>query len=493
MSFAVAGVVGLVLYLMSVALLAEVARRARRGRSPADHFLAGRGLGTFVLFLTMYATAYSGNSLLGYPGEAYRRGFSWIMATGFMLAIIVIFHLLVPRLRPLASAHGFVSPGDWIRHRFGGEPGSRALLIGVGALMSVALLNFLLAQLIAMGHVTAQITGGMVPYGAGVAGLAAAILVYETIGGMRAVAWTDALQGVLMLVGLGILLGWLLGEAGGIEGVTLRIAAARPEAVAVPGARECAYWASSTILMGVASVVYPQAIQRIFAAGSAAALRRSLAMMSFMPLATTAVVTFVGLATIPLFAELGRVEADTVMPRLLEEWGRSGTGPTVLAVLVFLGALAAIMSTADSVLLSLGSVIAGDILGRSGTDERTTVIGKRAATVLMAALVIVALEPRITLWRLIELKMDVLIQCAPAFLVAIHWSGMRARPAVTGIAVGTAIAAIGVIAGYDLVLGFHIGVAGMFVNVAIAVGGSLFARGAEAVPAAARSAAGRRG
>ena len=50
-----------------------------------------------MLFLTLYATAYSGNSLLGYPGEAYRRGFSWIMATGFMLSIIVVFHALVPR------------------------------------------------------------------------------------------------------------------------------------------------------------------------------------------------------------------------------------------------------------------------------------------------------------------------------------------------------------------------------------------------------------
>ena len=45
-----------------------------------------RAAAFFVLLLTLYATAYSGNSLLGYPGEAYRRGFSWIMATGFSAA-----------------------------------------------------------------------------------------------------------------------------------------------------------------------------------------------------------------------------------------------------------------------------------------------------------------------------------------------------------------------------------------------------------------------
>ena len=127
MSFGMLGMAGLGIYLGILVVVAVLARRARRDLSPADHFLAGRDLGVFVLFLTLYATAYSGNSLLGYPGEAYRRGFSWIMATGFMMSIIVVFHALVPKLRPLAVTHGFVTPGDWLRHRFGGEPGGTAL------------------------------------------------------------------------------------------------------------------------------------------------------------------------------------------------------------------------------------------------------------------------------------------------------------------------------------------------------------------------------
>ena len=45
--------------------------------------------------------------------------------------------------------------------------------------------------------------------------LAAVILLYETLGGMRAVAWTDAAQGVLMLIGLAALAAWLLGETRG--------------------------------------------------------------------------------------------------------------------------------------------------------------------------------------------------------------------------------------------------------------------------------------
>ncbi len=479
MTLASLGLLALGLYLLGLIGIAEVARRARRDLSPADHFLAGRELGVFVLFLTLYATAYSGNSLLGYPGEAYRRGFSWIMATGFMMSIIVVFHLLVPLLRPLSVMHGFVTPGDYIRLRFGGERGAGALRFGVAVLMSVALANFLLAQLMAMGHVTFQVTDGRIPYEAGVVGLAAMILFYEVRGGMRAVAWTDAAQGVLMLAGLLALLVWLLGTAGGLENVTRQILQVRPEVARVPDARECANWASTIVLLGLASVVYPQAIQRIYAARTGAVLKRSLALMTFMPLSTTAVVTMIWLAAIPLFSELGSIEADTVMPRLLELWAAAGPIYRVEGVLVFIGALAAIMSTADSVLLSLGSVVAEDLLGRSRTDPATTRLGKGLSIGITIGMVGVALFPRFTLWRLIELKMELLIQCVPAFLVAINWRGLRAAPALWGLLAGSALAVGGMLSGVTRLGGVHIGVLGLGLNLAIALTLSLAQRRAS--------------
>ncbi len=277
---------------------------------------------------------------------------------------------------------GFVTPGDWVRWRFGGDPWGRALGIAVGVLMAIALGNFLVAQLVAMGHVTREVTGGIVPYEVGVIVLAGMILFYETLGGMRAVAWTDAAQGVLMLAGLTTLLLWLLGEAGGLAETTREIAALRPEIVRVPDSAERANWFSSVVLLGLASVVYPQAIQRIYAAKSGGSLKRALALMSFMPLTTTLVVTMIGWAAIPRLQGLGGVEADAVMPRLLGEWAAAGPGAAALAILVFLGALAAIMSTADSVLLSLGSVVAGDLMERPSQDEATTGTGKRAAAIL---------------------------------------------------------------------------------------------------------------
>jgi Na+/proline symporter len=468
------GMWGLAFYLLGLIVLAFVARRARDSDSPADHFLAGRGLGVFVLFLTLYATAYSGNSLLGYPGEAYRRGFSWIMATGFMLSIIVAFHALVPKLRPIAVRHHFVTPGDWVRYRFRGEPGCRVLLFCVSSLMTIALANFLFAQLKAMGELSTEVTGGVISYEMGIALLAGMILFYETLGGMRAVAWTDAAQGILMMLGLSALAAWLLGEARGLEAMSQQILAVRPEIGRVPDTAERMNWLSSIVLLGLASVVYPQAIQRIYAARDGRALKRSFALMSFMPLATTLVVTLIGLAAIPRFVDLGEVAADRVMPLLLGQWASAGPVQAGAAVMVFLGALAAIMSTADSCLLSLGSSLAEDLFGRSRDAASTTAFAKRAAGAVMIGMAVVAMVARdVTLWGLIELKMELLIQCVPAFLVAIRWRGFRATPAWIGLVVGSAIAIVGAIVGVKRIEGLHVGIIGLVCNLAIAYLGSL--------------------
>ncbi len=469
MSFGDLGALCLAVYLVALIGLAEVARRARRDHSPDDHFLASRGLGFFVLLMTLYATTYSGNSLLGYPGEGYRRGYAWIISTGMMMSIMVTFQILVPKLRPLATREGFVTPGDFLRHRFAGEPLGRALEVAVAALMILALGNFLLAQLVAMGHVTGEVTGGLVPYWVAVVGLAAFILVYETLGGMRAVAWTDTAQGLLMLVGLGLLLHWVAIDGAGLAGLAREVARVRPEAVAVPDWPERWNWISTVVLLGFGGLMYPQAIQRIFAARSGGELKRALALMGFMPLTTTFVVMLIGIAAIPRFAGLGTVEADTVMPRLLSEWAATSSINAVFAVAVFIGALAAIMSTADSVLLSLGSVIACDLLGRDRHDPATTRTGKRAAALVMLIALGFALMPKLSLWRLIELKMEILIQCAPAFLVAIHWKRFSARAALCGLVVGTTVAVGAALGGFKRIEGFHIGVIGAFANLLVAL------------------------
>ncbi|MFQ5457687.1 MAG: sodium:solute symporter [Myxococcota bacterium] len=465
------GLVALVLYLGVLVVLTLIARRARM-KTPSEFYLGGRALPLFVLFFTLYATTYSGNSLIGYPGEAYRRGFAWVMSTGFMMAIMVVFLILAPRLRRASVEHQLVTPGDYLRVRYR----SGALVILIGVVQVVALTNYLLAQLIAMGHVAAGLTGDKIPYAYGVVGLALVILAYETLGGLRAVAFTDALQGILLLVGLSVMLLWLAGRSGGMEGVTAWVLANEPARAVVPSAAECRNWASSLLLLGIGSVVYPQTIQRIYAAKTTKTLYQSLALMAWMPLVTVFVVTLVGIAALPILSGLGEIGADEVLPRVIRAWSAHGGIAVILATLVFIGALAAIMSTADSVLLSLGSIISEDVLGGDRHDPATTRRGKWVGAVLLLVMVGVALYPRITLWHLIELKMEILMQCAPAFLLGVHWRRLRAGPVLLGVVAGCAVALWGMASGTARFAGVHMGVIGLGLNFAIVTAGGLAGR-----------------
>jgi Na+/proline symporter len=92
---------------------------------------------------------------------------------------------------------------------------------------------------------------------------------------------------------------------------------------------------------------------------------------------------------------------------------------------------------------------------------------------MLVATIPFALWRDLTLWRLIELKMELLIQCVPAFLIALHWSRLRAGPVFAGIVVGTVFSAGLSLSGVTRLEGVHVGVVGCALNAVVAILGSL--------------------
>ena len=225
--------------------LGLLARRAQGQGSLSQFYLAGRDLGPLVLLLTLYATQYSGNSLIGFPGEAHRLGFFWVLSVGFMTAIVVVYLLFAPQLYRASRRHGFVTPGDWIDHRFA----SPLLSLLANLLLLVVVTNFLLAQLMAMGHIVGTLSGGALPFWAGVVGLGLVILLYETVGGLRAVAWTDCIQAGLLLVGLAGMLLAVLPSGEGLAEASAWVIANQPAKAAVPDAGKLQAWLSTLLLV----------------------------------------------------------------------------------------------------------------------------------------------------------------------------------------------------------------------------------------------------
>jgi len=280
----------------------------------------------------------------------------------------------------------------------------------------------------------------------GVLLLALVMLVYESLGGMRSVAWTDVVQGSLLVAGCAAILWGLLAGHQGLEGATASVAQHAPERIAPPDVADLRVWASNLVLLGLGVAIYPHAIQRLFAAKELRSLRRSLALMAFMPLLTTLLAVLVGYIGLGLFPDLDALESDRITIYVLGSLAVESTVTYWLVVLVLAGVVAAIMSTADSALLSMGSMLTKDLylvyVDRGASPKKLLLIGKSLSWAIMALLILMAwisLETESSLWLLIKLKLEFMVQLAPVLILGVHLRGLTARGALGGMVAGTAV------------------------------------------------------
>ena len=469
-------------YLCSLILIGWVGYNARREDTLQDFYLAGRGFGLVVLVLTLYATQYSGNSVFGVAGATYRLGFGWLISVHYMLAIIVFYLAFAPKLQPLARRRGYVTPVDFLHDRFA----SRALSTVASLVMIVALSNYLLAQLMTMGRALQGLAGdyGDGAYDYGVVALALIMLIYGTLGGIRAIAWTDVIQGGVLMLGFFVLLALLVGRFGPLSAATEQILATQDvQKVARISPAMMREWLSYILVLGMGAALYPQAIQRIYASDSRRTLHRSLAVMAFFPFITALIAVIAGIYALAYVPGLEGAAADQVLARLLRMIQADSAFGYAFVVLIFSAILAALMSTADSAMLSISSMFTKDIyavhIRPEATEPDLTRVSKRCSWVFVSALagLAIVLRNQASLIGLLDRKFDLLVQLAPAFMLGIHWGGLRAGPTLLGLAAGLAVSLVLAFGPFEFVIrgklwGFHPGLYGLAVNLAIALAGS---------------------
>ena len=280
----------------------------------------------------------------------------------------------------------------------------------------------------------------------GVLLLALVMLIYESLGGMRSVAWTDVVQGFFLLIGCAAILYVLVTADGGLSKAAESVRATAPEKLAPPDAQGLRTWISNLVLLGLGVAIYPHAVQRIFAAKGLRPLKRSMALMALMPLLTTLLAFLIGYIALSRFPGLDAVQSDRVTVYVLSSMVGESVWMYWIVVFVFAAVVAAIMSTADSALLSMGSMLTKDIykcyLKRDAKPREMLVVGKTLSWLVMALLIVMAwvsLETESSLWLLIKLKLEFMVQLAPAFILGVFWRRLAARAAFVGMAGGTLI------------------------------------------------------
>ncbi|WP_271401803.1 sodium:solute symporter family protein [Salinicoccus roseus] len=436
-----------------------------------EYYLGGRGLGTMVLFFTFFATQYSGNTVIGYSAEAYRVGYANLVSIPFFIMIILVYLLFAPRMYKLSKKHNIVTPVDWLEMKFK----SKAVSILAAIIMLYALGNFLLEQLIAIGQGVAGLTGGTVPYQAGVIFFIVIMVVYGWLGGMRSVAYTDTMQGIALLVGVFMLLIGTIVYFGGLPAAGDYIRTYSPENLGVPEGGGLVRWTNFLILVGIGAAVYPNAIQRIFSAKSERSLKRSLTQMAWMPFLTAGVVFVIGILAYTAFPDLSVEESEQIVGMMASAIANENIIFYIAMVLLFGGIIAAIVSTADSVLLTFSSIVSKDIYGRyinqEASDNKKIMVGKIVGVIAVAFLLMVAWNPPGTLYQVFVLKLEILVQVAPAIILGLYWERSHAKSVFAGMLTGALVAAVFTFAGLTP-LGIFSGVWGLIINLFIYIVGS---------------------
>ncbi|OYR88819.1 sodium:solute symporter, partial [Halorubrum distributum] len=339
-------------YLVVALALGLVAYRVSE-TTAEDYYLASRSIGTLVLLFTTFATLLSAFTFFGGPNLAYAAGPEWLVVMGTLDGVLfaVLWYVIGYKQWLIGARNGYVTLGEMLGDRFG-STGLRALVAGVSLLW---LFPYVMLQQMGAGEALVGLTDGAVPYWGGAALITGFMILYVAVAGLRGVAWTDTLQGLFMLSIVWVAAAWVVSALGGVGAATEGMLAARPEFGSFGGGTySVGFIVSTAITIAFGVTMFPQINQRFFVAKSGTVLKRSFALWPVLVL----------LLFLPAFmlgawaagAPIEVPEGANVLPVVLNEYA-----PAWFAALVVAGAMAAMMSSSDSMLLSGSSYFTRDL------------------------------------------------------------------------------------------------------------------------------------
>ncbi|EQB36660.1 MULTISPECIES: sodium/pantothenate symporter [Virgibacillus] len=318
----------------------------------SDYFLGSREFGGIVLAMTMVATYGSASSFLGGPGAAYSIGFGWVLlamtqvATGYFVLLV-----LGKKFAIVTRKFQAVTLIDFLKERYKSKA---VVLLSAGSII-VFLFSAMAAQWVGGAYLIQSLTG--LSYTAALFIFTLSVLIYVTIGGFRAVAITDTIQGFVMVVGTFILLIAVVVSGGGISALFADLASENPNLITPygqDGQLTALYISSYWILVGVGVVALPQVAVRAMSYRNAKSMHRAILIGTVVVGVIMLNMHLIGVFARPIMP--GIEVADQVIPMIALE-----VLPPWIAGIVLAAPLAAMMSTVDSLLLLVSSSVVKDV------------------------------------------------------------------------------------------------------------------------------------
>jgi SSS family solute:Na+ symporter len=330
-----------IVYLFVVLLVGLWAGRGMKGMQ--DNALAGKSFGMLVIFATLSASFIGGGFSMGNAEKVFLVGVSNIVALwGFSIKEILVARYIAPKMSRYPQA---ISVGDIMDHHYG-----RGARIFSGFFAIALCAGILGAQIGAMGYVFNLFLGVDKVWGILIG--CSIVIAYSTVGGMRAVVWTDVIQFLVLAVGIPLTLYYGLQAVGGWQALTEQVPAANLRLPTEPFAIIALLSLFLTFMLG--ETLVPPYLQRLLIGKSSKAVSRGSLLSGLFSIPFFAVTGLIGLVALAMQPSL---DANLAMPYVIQE-----AVPPVLQGIVAAAIVSIIMSSADSFLNSASIAFSNDIV-----------------------------------------------------------------------------------------------------------------------------------
>lgn len=428
------------------------------GEDIDEFFLGGRRLGALVVALSAVVSGRSSWLILGVTGAAFHTGLPavWVLP-GYITAELFMFVVVAPRLRRYTERRDCLTLPDFFEARFG-DTTQRLRLLSV-ALILIFFTAYIGAQLTA-GTKTFQAVFGLPPLESTVL-VTVIVALYTITGGFLAVSLTDAVQAILMLVGLVVMPIMATYELGGPAALLQQLGA-----LSTPRADLLALGTLAGVLKGLAigtgSFGQPHILTRYMAIDDAEKLRASALVGTVWNVLMGWGAIGIGLVGRAIYRDASALplgDVETLFVRMAVD-----TLPAVVAGLLVSAVVAAIQSTVDSQLLVAASGAARDVYqrmtvrGREAGPEELVWVSRGCVLAILAiafGIGILASQTDDPVFRSVfrfVLQAWYGLGCAfgPLVLLGLVWRGVSAQGALAGMLVGPACVLLGLVSsGYQ--------------------------------------------
>ncbi len=428
------GAISVVFILYVILLLGIGWVTSRKATSPSQFFLADRSLKAWVTAVSSTASSESAWAVLGTVGLVYKEGLSaiWFLP-GCLMGYAVNWLLLAERLRKYSHETHAITIPDYLEAHFNDKTNVLRLISVV--IIFACMMAYVGAQFAAIGKTFDAIFG--VPHHLSIPIGAAIIILYTMMGGFLAVAWTDFVQGLIMVLGLVLLSGVAVMSLGGFGGMIEHLSQSHPQTLDWMGGRTVgAFFGFMVGLLGI-GLGYPgqpHVLNRYMAAKDTQTIRHGIWIAMGWGLLVYSSAIVLGLSGHALFPGLS--DPEHLFPK-----AAGSLLPTVVSAVVLTGVLAAIMSTVSAQIIVAASAVAHDVctkmINRDMTHRQILIISRMSVLLLgIGAMIIALVKVPVIFWFVLLAWSGLGASFGPVILFTLYSKKVTREGAIAGMLTG---------------------------------------------------------